>query len=263
MLTLNDDNYYSFEADRQYMSVSQYKRWMSCEKAAYAQYVTGEYQPDKTTALLVGGYFHSLFDGTAEDYLDQNPECTTKKGDKRAEIKQADLMFQRCRKDRLFTFFCDGQREEIYTTELFGMSWKCKVDVVNFDVGFVTDIKTVRDFDYTWSDELKRKAPFYQVYGYDLQMAVYQEIIAKETGYRLEPYIAAVTKQEPPDIEVINFINQASKDQLWHSLFSMELGTDRIKELLNGEDEPKACGRCDYCRSVKVLDKTQPARWAK
>lgn len=37
LLQLNDENYYSQEADMQYMSVSQYKAFRKCEAAALAK----------------------------------------------------------------------------------------------------------------------------------------------------------------------------------------------------------------------------------
>ena len=54
-MILTNDNYYSSEANRRYMSVSQYKQFCKCEAAAMAQ-IMGEWEFPKTTALLVGSY---------------------------------------------------------------------------------------------------------------------------------------------------------------------------------------------------------------
>lgn len=38
-MILNNENYYSPEANQEYMSVSQYKAFMNCEAAGYGQYL--------------------------------------------------------------------------------------------------------------------------------------------------------------------------------------------------------------------------------
>lgn len=62
MSTLSDANYYSNEADWQYMSTSQYKSFLKCEAAALAK-LKGEWTPTSDPkALLVGNYVHSYFE---------------------------------------------------------------------------------------------------------------------------------------------------------------------------------------------------------
>ena len=50
---LNNENYFSVENNLKYMSVSQFKAFENCPASAYAE-VTGNYEREKTTALLVG-----------------------------------------------------------------------------------------------------------------------------------------------------------------------------------------------------------------
>ena len=54
-MILTNENYFSKEADMEYMSVSQFKAFEQCEAAALAS-VKGEWERTKTTALLVGSY---------------------------------------------------------------------------------------------------------------------------------------------------------------------------------------------------------------
>ena len=42
-MILNNENYYSPEANQEYMSVSQYKAFMNCEAAAMAS-ISGKYE---------------------------------------------------------------------------------------------------------------------------------------------------------------------------------------------------------------------------
>ena len=58
MLKLTEANYFTPEADKQYMSNSQFKKWADCEDAAYAMYVTGEYVQEPTEAMEFGTRLH-------------------------------------------------------------------------------------------------------------------------------------------------------------------------------------------------------------
>ena len=59
-IALNEDNYYSIEADQNYFSVSQYKDFMKCEAMAMAK-IRGEYKPEMTKAMLTGSFVDSYF----------------------------------------------------------------------------------------------------------------------------------------------------------------------------------------------------------
>jgi hypothetical protein len=259
-MELTIENYYTPEADMEYMSVSQYKRWLQCPAAAFAQYVTGTYKPETSDAMLAGSYFHGLFDGSAETFLRDNPELLTAKGLKTAIIKTLDDIFARVKLDAFFMNAVTGQHEEIYTAELFGIMWKCRVDVVNFDRGFFTDIKTVKDFALVWNDEKRIKQEFYIASGYDLQLAIYQKIIEKCTGHKLEPYIAAVTKEKTPDYDVIEFTG-AEIDQHFDLLIGSIAGViGVIKDIKARTFQPVRCEKCDYCKATKQLKHTTMAR---
>ena len=65
MMKLTNENYFSKEADMEYMSVSQFKAFEQCEAAALAS-VKGEWERTKTTALLVGSYVDAHFEGTLD-----------------------------------------------------------------------------------------------------------------------------------------------------------------------------------------------------
>jgi hypothetical protein len=135
-MELTPHNYFTPEADAEYMSVSQFKRWLECPAAAKAQYVDKVYIPETTDAMKLGTYFHGLFDGTAEKFLMETPELLTLKGAKTAPVKQLDEIYARVQQDEFFMNAVSGERERIFTAELFGMKWKCKVDVVDFDKSF-------------------------------------------------------------------------------------------------------------------------------
>ena len=60
-MELTGENYYSPEADRDYMSCSQYQDFLRCEAAAMAK-IHGLYTPEQTEALIVGNYFHTALE---------------------------------------------------------------------------------------------------------------------------------------------------------------------------------------------------------
>ena len=62
-MKLNKQNYFSSEANKKYMSVSQFKdfapAWGGCEAMALAK-VRGEYEQPPKTAFIEGHYIHAL-----------------------------------------------------------------------------------------------------------------------------------------------------------------------------------------------------------
>ena len=82
-------------------------------------------------------------------------------------------------------------------------------------------------------------------WGYDIQGAVYQAV---EGGHK-PFYIAAATKEDPTDLEVIH-VEQYQLDE------ALEYVGKRMPHILavkRGEIEPERCGICPYCRATKVL----------
>lgn len=69
-MNLTNANYYSLEANREFMSVSQLKSFLKCEAAAMAE-LRGEYTRPTTTALLVGSFVDAWFEGMVLDLLEE------------------------------------------------------------------------------------------------------------------------------------------------------------------------------------------------
>ena len=92
---------------------------------------------------------------------------------------------------------------------------------------------------------------FTQYWGYDIQGAVYQEAVYQNTGMRLPFYIAAVSKEKEPNIEII----QIDDEHLREKLIEVEHNTPNIVMLKSRELEPIRCGLCDWCKHTKVLTK--------
>jgi hypothetical protein len=250
---LTADNYYSKEADMKYMSVHQYLDFVGhmgvhgCEEMAMAK-LKGEFEQETTTAMLVGSYVDSYFEGTLEQFKQEHPECFTQKGELKASFKQAEKMIERCEKDSYFMSTMQGEKQVIMTAYLFGCEWKIKMD--SYLPGkAIVDLKTSADIHKAWKVQDYGYASFVEYWGYTLQMAVYQKVVEINTGKKLPCYISVVTKEDSPEIAVIN-IDQMTLD---HALNEIEMNMASVLMVKSGEVEPMRCEKCDYCKATKVL----------
>ena len=124
-MILTAENYFSKEADREYLSVSQYKNFMgtigrpACEAEAMAK-LSGEWEMKKTTALMVGSYVDAHFEGTLNLFQAQNPEIFTKQGALKSEYRKAEEIINRIERDELFMKYMSGEKQVIMTADMFG-----------------------------------------------------------------------------------------------------------------------------------------------
>lgn len=252
-MIITAENYFSPEAGKEYLSVSQYKEFcgslgkVPCEAAAMAK-LGGEWEQEKTTALLVGSYVDAHFEGTLALFQAQNPELFTKQGGLKAEYRKAEEIINRIERDDYFMKYMSGQKQIIMTGELYGAKWKIKMDSYIKDTCIV-DLKVMKSIRDTFWVRDTGHMDFVQYWGYDIQGAVYQEIVYQNTGKRLPFYIAAASKEKETDIEII----QIDDGHLREKLYEVEQNTPKILALKAGEIESVRCELCDYCKHTKVL----------
>lgn len=244
------------------MSVSVYKEFLKCEAAELAK-LKDEWQPDRSpTALLVGNYLHSYFESTAahEAFIEANKaEILAKsgknKGKPKADYQQAEKMIKTLADDSRFQDLYQGDKEVIVTGELFGVQWKGKIDCLNLDGGYFVDLKTTKDIDGSeWSPIDRRRCGFIKNYGYYYQMAVYQELIKQTFGVDCVPFIVAVSKQDIPAKRAFDFSDVDDQYELQAAMDDIKANQLRIQHVMNGEIEPKRCGKCEYCRLTAELE---------
>lgn len=252
-MVLTAENYYSKEANKEYMSVSQYKDFagtygkMACEFSAVEK-LEERWAQKKTTPLLVGSYVDSYFEGTVGEFKKETPEIFTQDGGLKAPYIQADKIIERMERDPLFMMYMSGKKQVIMTAELFGTKWKIKIDSYAEGIA-ITDLKVVESITKPkWVRDIGY-LDFIRYWGYDIQGAIYQEVVYRNTGLRLPFYIAAGTKEEEPNIEVI----QVTQNYLDEAKNMVEMNMPRILRVKNGEVEPDRCEMCDCCRHTKVL----------
>ena len=238
-MILTNENYYSPEANQEYMSVSQYKDFQKCEAMALAS-LRGEWERPMTTALLVGSYIDAWFEGTLEEFCRAHPEIFKKNGSLKADFIQAEEIIAFLQKDPTFMRYMAGKKQIILTSEMFGTKWKIKIDSYHPDK--IVDLKVMRSMERIMGKS------FVEHWGYDLQMAIYAAV----EGRDIATYLAVVTKQEPPDKEIIS----VPRWRRMELLEEVEKEMPRILAIKSGKHPPRRCGVCEYCRATKML--TEP-----
>lgn len=256
---LTESNYYSPEANWEYLSVSQYKNFIGtlgkpgCEAKAMAM-LKGEWEEETTTPMLVGSYVDAHFEGTLDWFRAKHPEFFKKDGDLKKDYEKAEQVIQRIERDEFFMLCMSGKKQVILTAELFGAKWKCKMDSYHdrqSPFKTIVDLKVVKNLhERFWIKDLGQFVSFIEYWGYDLQGAIYQLIEqAVYGGDKLPFVIAAADKQKVIDIETIG-LRQSDMDR---ALLGIEGNVRRIVDLKAGKVEPVRCGKCDYCKFTKKL----------
>ena len=254
-LKLTNNNYYTEKANQQFISVSQYKDFFGtlgakgCEAQALAK-IKGDYKVEPTTAMLVGSFVDSHFEGTLAEFKMSHPDIVKKDGTLKAEYKQAEEIIARIERDKKFMQYLSGEKQTIMTAELEGALWKIKMDSYLPDKAIV-DLKVIDDIYKSHYSKENGKLNFIQARGYDFQLAIYQKVVELNTGKKLPCFIAVADKGKVTNIELI----QITQGELDGTLVGLKYGVERIKLLKSGEVEPDRCGKCDYCKATKVITK--------
>lgn len=252
MMKLTSTNYFNKDANKQYWSVSAFKAFDKCEASGLAQ-VRGQYEREETDSLLIGSYVDAYFTGDFDDFYHKNEDkIYTKRGTRRAPIDTADKCINAVESQPLMLDFLEGEKQVIRTGNLFGVDWKIKMDVFQ-DGNRIVDLKCVKDFEPIYKEGFG-KLSWIEYWGYDIQGAVYQKIeqISSHRANPLPFYIVAVTKEKVPDIAIIRLPQHI----LDTALKVVEAKIDRFDLVKNGEIEPNRCGKCEWCKSTKIL--TEP-----
>lgn len=243
---LTKNNYYSDEANQQYMSASFVKSMLRCEAATMAE-LTGEWKPPPSTALLVGSYVDSYFEGpkSFETFIDTHPEILKRDGTLKSEYVRANQMIERAYSDPVFMQYMKGQKQKIVTGEIMGIPFKAKFDVYRKGERIV-DLKTTQNMESKYRTGEGKLNPILY-WGWDIQMAIYAEL----EGHDLPTYLAIITKEDPPALYLVE-ITKAEREACMEYLYQKLPRFDAIKR---GLIEPERCETCAYCRATKRLTK--------
>ena len=248
-MQLNNSNYFSTAAMTEYWSVSQFKAFDKCEAAALAE-LRGEYGQKYTTALLVGSYVDAYFSDELEDFYIEHPEVyNSRTGLLKADFRAADDVIWALERQPVMMQYMSGERQAIKTAELFGVPWKIKMDF--YDGEKIVDLKVVRNFEPIYEEGFGMRS-WIEYWGYDIQGAIYQKVEQLSSGRKtpLPFYLAAATKEDPPDVKLI----QIPQHVLDTALKVVESKIDRFDLVKTGEIPSERCEKCAYCRRTKVIN---------
>jgi hypothetical protein len=244
-MKLTQRNYFSKKASMEYMSVSQFKAFQECPASALAE-IKGKYKREETTALLVGSYVDAYFEGTLANFIKKNPAIFKKDGTLKADYVQAEAIIQRILKYKLFEKFLSGEKQVVMTGEINGVKVKIKVDSLHPDK--IVDLKIMGDFAEKYDAE-KGYLPWFEYWQYELQGAVYQEVVRQNTGEQLPFYLAAATKEKITDIDIV----QIEQPMLDFALDRFKRDVEMYDAIKQGVIEPPRCEKCEYCKISKKL----------
>ena len=237
MKILTAENY--FEPDN-YMSVSAYKLFKQCEVKGLAGF--GE----PSDAMLIGSYVDSFVEGTLEKFKADHPEIIssrgTTKGELKSEFKNADLICEFITKDEVFSQFMSGEKQTIMTGQISGVPFKIKMDSYSPHIA-INDLKVLKSV----TDKNGDYYDFISEWGYDTQLACYQEIVRQNTGEKLLCYICAVTKETPINSVIVN-IPQVVLDR---ALYRVECDIEHYYDIKMGKVLPVGCNKCATCISQR------------
>ena len=247
-MILTEKNYYGKKATQEFFSVSQFKDFMKCEACALAK-IRGEYTEDFSEALLVGSYVDEHLTGTPDSmkkFITENYDKLYKKnGEPYAFVLKADEAIERIKNQPLMLKYLRGEHQKIMTGEIAGVPFKIKMDCYK-EGEFISDLKYMASLRSPNMFE-----PMIKYWGYDIQAAVYQEIVYQNTGQRL-PFIFVIATKEKPCHLAVGEISQFNMDD---ALDIVKANAPRFYQMKKGEIEPERCEdyNCDYCTTTKII----------
>jgi len=238
---INNENYFDSDMSMYYMGATQFKEFMQCE--AHALALAKHEVESGTPSMENSSYIDAYFSGEMDQFVESHPDMFKKNGELKASFVHMQEVCDFVEEDDMFMKYISGDMQPIMTGEIAGVPFKIKIDAYHKDL-LIVDMKAMKDFNLIWNEKKKIKENFIDYYRYDIQGAIYQEIVYQNTGKRLPFYIAAMTKEKVPNKAILS-ISQAKLNDALELVKNLAPRFQAIKE---GKIEPRQCGRCDYCK---------------
>lgn len=236
MIELTQENYYDRATDFEYMSFSQFKNFLANPARAMADLkeqflwfddhkIEDESEREESTPLLVGNFIHSFFESKeahekfiADHFSDIVSSKGPTKGEYKKDFKTAEKMIERLLVEDAFNAHIENtEREVIVTGKIGGHDWKGKIDALNVEDGYFIDFKTVnslKDDGAEWNEKARKRLNFIRSRGYDMQMAIYKELLEQTYGKTFDPFIWAVSKDKEPLAKPYRFTDETLENAL-------------------------------------------------
>jgi hypothetical protein len=247
-MILTEQNYYSSEANWAYFSASQFKSFDKCPASAMAE-LNGIWTPPASEALVLGSYVDEMLTGTEASVrlfrAEHSELFNARTGELKAPYRMAEETVERVRQQPKMMDYLSGQHQVIMTGEIEGVPFKIKMD--SFHPGrMIVDLKYMKSLRSP-----NAYVPMVQYWGYDVQGAIYQEIVRQNTGDRLPFFLCVATKETPARL-ALGEINQINLNA---ALGRVRSNIERHQRVKMGELLPWRCEAydCDFCAATAEI----------
>ena len=174
---LKQDEHYYGDYGKQFLSNSDISVLLKNPKLLHQK-------KERTTAMVVGGYFHTAIlepDKLKRFKIIESSTRNTKKYKEMSdgeicllqhEVDKIELMTEVMMDNNICRGLIKGDFEVPAVTDIFGNKWKGKADIVNHEEQLVIDLKTTSDIDrFRWSASK---------FNYDSQAYIYSNLFGYE-----------------------------------------------------------------------------------
>ena len=174
---LKQDEHYYGDYGKQFLSNSDINILLKNPKLLHEE-------KQRTTAMVVGGYFHTAIlepDKLKRFKIIESSTRNTKKYKEMSdgeicllqhEVDKIELMTEVIMDNNICRGLIKGNFEGAGVTEIFGNKWKGKADIINHNEQLVIDLKTTSDIDrFRWSASK---------FNYDSQAYIYSNLFGYE-----------------------------------------------------------------------------------
>lgn len=218
--------------------------------------INGEVEEKQTEALLIGSYIDAYFSKELEEFVPNHPELfQIKTGEmKKTYSSVIEPVIQSIESDDKFLRYLNGEHQVIMTGNIAGVPFKIKVDSLHRDK-LIVDQKIMKDVEPVWVEleddngTYNKRVNFVEKYRYDLEGAIYQEIVRQNTGKKLPFVLAITTKEEVP----VNYLVKIDQEDLDKALQEVIEKAPRFQAIKNGEIAPESCGKCNTCKKGRKV----------
>ena len=148
-MLLTQENYFSKEANQEYISVSQFKAFAECEaQALHNIEIGGE---NEKAAFLEGKLFENWVAGDRALFMAQHPEMISTRGATAGQLKaEFNKVIKAAERFLEQDFFKDiinkCEKQVILTGKIEGVKVKCELDLFDRETNSIYDIKYMKDF---------------------------------------------------------------------------------------------------------------------
>jgi hypothetical protein len=243
-----------FAKDRQmkFLSNSQLVNFLGtpaykgCPARALAE-LNGTCETKPTVSMLVGSFVDAYFDGTLQEFKHANIDIFTVKGELKAEFKQAERIIEVATGDDVFMKYMDGEKQHVFELEMFGFDVTGKIDVLHEEA--IVDLKVVKSLREKVYIKGLGHVDFIYAGNYFRQLSIYQHAEYLRTGIKKPCFIAALSKENVTDKEIIHI----PQEKLDYALGRLEFELDFVHAIKQGDIAPTRCNECSFCISTKKL----------